>query len=92
MVVFPFVPVTPTNRVPSGKSLKPSSTSDHTGIPRVFPVPGRRVVDVLLGAQNEKVLKFGHDEIAAYGWDPSPQPDLLITAAFFTIRTEPLDE
>ena len=33
VVVFPFVPVTPTKREP-GSSRKPSSTSDHTGTPR----------------------------------------------------------
>ena len=33
VVVLPFVPVTPTNLAP-GSSRKPSSTSDHTGIPR----------------------------------------------------------
>ena len=34
VVVFPFVPVTPTKRVPAGSSRKPSSTSDQTGTPR----------------------------------------------------------
>jgi hypothetical protein len=32
------------------------------------------------------------EEIAAYGWDPAPDPELLLAAAFFTIRTESLEE
>jgi uncharacterized protein (TIGR03083 family) len=31
-------------------------------------------------------------EIAAYGWDGDPQPELLIGAPFFTLRREPLNE
>jgi hypothetical protein len=35
VVDLPFVPVTPTNRLPPGASSRhPSSSSDHTGIPR----------------------------------------------------------
>jgi uncharacterized protein (TIGR03083 family) len=32
------------------------------------------------------------DEIAAYGWEPSPQPELLLLAPFFRLRAEPLAE
>lgn len=32
------------------------------------------------------------DEMAAYDWEPEPDPDLLVMAEIFTIRTEPLDE
>jgi uncharacterized protein (TIGR03083 family) len=31
-------------------------------------------------------------EIAAYGWKPEPQPELLIAAPFFRLRTTPLGE
>jgi uncharacterized protein (TIGR03083 family) len=32
------------------------------------------------------------EEIAAYDWEPAPDPALLLAAPFFTIRTEPLGE
>jgi hypothetical protein len=31
-------------------------------------------------------------EIAAYGWEPEPRPDLLLAAGIFTLRPEPLHE
>jgi uncharacterized protein (TIGR03083 family) len=32
------------------------------------------------------------DEVAKYGWDPEPRPDLLVAASIFSLRLDPLHE